>query len=73
MDGSVKPFFRRPGFRGTSRGYLPGMEPLPQVLAHVGHWLFEAIMFAPAIALVVLVSIRSILQRRNDPPLKENA
>jgi len=38
--------------------------------AHVGHWLIEAAMFAPAIVLVLLVSIRSIAQRRNDiqPP-----
>ena len=43
------------------------------ILAHVGHWLVEATMFAPAIVLVFFVSIRSILQRRNEPRINEES
>jgi len=43
------------------------------VFAHVGHWLIEASMFAPAIVLVVLVSLKSILERRNDTPPTRSA
>jgi hypothetical protein len=42
------------------------------LIGHVGHW-FEAAMFAPAVLLVVTVSIRSILERRaQSNPMKEN-
>ena len=33
------------------------------LLGHLGHW-FEAAMFAPAAVLVVMVSVKSILERR---------
>ncbi len=52
------------------RGYPEGMEPT-LILAHAGHWILEATMFAPAIVLVLFVTVRSILQRRNEPRINE--
>ena len=37
---------------------------MPPTLAHVGHWLAELMYVMPVLAVVVWISIRAILDRR---------